>query len=681
MINRMSSPFRVALYLRFSAEMQRSASIVDQERECRAFAKKNGWEVVAKYSDEAVRAGALAGRDGWSRLLGAAKRREFDLVLVEELSRFSRDFMASWDVLAELMRAEVQLADTKRGLVRIDSFEDQVITALSFAQSQAETKRLGERSKRGLRGQVEKGFSSGGRPAYGYERKVIFSIKEVDVDGRQKRIGARWIPEATQHPIVVRIFGMYVDGWSKTGIARQLNKEGIPTRDAGRMRLGQPNAGTWTATSIKSILENEIYIGMRIWNRNSRTGELLLTSGKKGLRKNPDDELVTINDYCEPIISQELWRGSQRRLKEDAKVYAKKKTAKVNQKYLLSGFIRCASCGYNYSIGSRMRKEHVHYRCGYRASRGANLCDNKTVLAQPAIEKRVRRLMDTIVKDPATLRALVAEHNREIQDINVAQLSAVRSLEGRKNDLLLQQTNVVEAVSLGAGMVAVLVKRLKELEEQLAEVDTRIAEARELIQPIMVPSIVTEDDFVSGSASVFSGDHHKDRAFLEQTISRILVYADGSVVVRFRANNLFTPVEAYRLGRESHEPLAEARHRQLVNYEGTRLGLEDEGRMPVGAQLVVVEAPSNGEYNPYYIFTEPGSWLEAPDDEPGPPEGGGSIKGNGPGVPPKEEPRFQTVCDPNGIRTRVAGVKGQCPRPTRRWGQVSKLINDKWSNR
>ncbi len=31
---------------------------------------------------------------------------------------------------------------------------------------------------------------------------------------------------------------------------------------------------------------------------------------------------------------------------------------------------------------------------------------------------------------------------------------------------------------------------------------------------------------------------------------------------------------------------------------------------------------------------------------------------------------FTTVGDPNGIRTRVAGVKGQCPRPTRRWGRV-----------
>ena len=29
---------------------------------------------------------------------------------------------------------------------------------------------------------------------------------------------------------------------------------------------------------------------------------------------------------------------------------------------------------------------------------------------------------------------------------------------------------------------------------------------------------------------------------------------------------------------------------------------------------------------------------------------------------------------PKGIRTPVAGVKGRCPRPTRRWGPINKQI-------
>ena len=29
---------------------------------------------------------------------------------------------------------------------------------------------------------------------------------------------------------------------------------------------------------------------------------------------------------------------------------------------------------------------------------------------------------------------------------------------------------------------------------------------------------------------------------------------------------------------------------------------------------------------------------------------------------------------PKGIRTPVAGVKGRCPRPTRRWGPINKQV-------
>ena len=103
---------RSAIYCRFSAEMQSPRSIADQERECRAFAARQGWDVVLVRSDEAVRAGATAGRTGYQALLEAAKRREFDALLVEEVSRFSRDFLGGIAQLAELHTLGVRLADT-----------------------------------------------------------------------------------------------------------------------------------------------------------------------------------------------------------------------------------------------------------------------------------------------------------------------------------------------------------------------------------------------------------------------------------------------------------------------------------------------------------------------------------------------------------------------------------------
>jgi hypothetical protein len=38
-----------ACYLRYSSDMQRKASLEDQERQCRKFAEEQGWEVLKDY--------------------------------------------------------------------------------------------------------------------------------------------------------------------------------------------------------------------------------------------------------------------------------------------------------------------------------------------------------------------------------------------------------------------------------------------------------------------------------------------------------------------------------------------------------------------------------------------------------------------------------------------------------
>jgi len=60
---------RCAIYVRFSSEMRSPSSVDDQERECREYAAKLGWEAVLVERDAAVRAGASAGRLGYQSLL------------------------------------------------------------------------------------------------------------------------------------------------------------------------------------------------------------------------------------------------------------------------------------------------------------------------------------------------------------------------------------------------------------------------------------------------------------------------------------------------------------------------------------------------------------------------------------------------------------------------------------
>ncbi len=81
---------RAAVYARYSSAKQRESSIKDQVRNCTAFAEREGWSIAEHYVDEAL-SGTSKDRPGFKRLLADAEDGGFDVLLVDDLSRLSRD--------------------------------------------------------------------------------------------------------------------------------------------------------------------------------------------------------------------------------------------------------------------------------------------------------------------------------------------------------------------------------------------------------------------------------------------------------------------------------------------------------------------------------------------------------------------------------------------------------------
>jgi site-specific DNA recombinase len=82
-------------------------------------------------------------------------------------------------------------------------------------------KDLADKTRRGLRGRIEAGKSGGGN-SYGYD-----VVKKIDDNGEPVRGERRINPQ--QAPIVKRIFNDYARGISPQAIAKQLNREGVPS--------------------------------------------------------------------------------------------------------------------------------------------------------------------------------------------------------------------------------------------------------------------------------------------------------------------------------------------------------------------------------------------------------------------------------------------------------------------
>lgn len=640
------------IYTRFSDDMQSSRSCDDQERECQQTGSRYGLAPIQSDRDEAVRAGAVAGRDGWNRIMAKARSGRVLGIIFEDLSRISRDFFRGMSDMAELQALRIKVADTKIGPIDLNSQLGQMYLAMGLATSQQETQRLGERSKRGLKGKTLERFSSGGRPAYGLQRVALFSETLLDPDGRPKRIGVRLEPHPVESLIVLRIFMMFDEGSNKHQIARRLNEEGVPTRDAGRSRRSgnqgpRPNSGTWGASSIKDILDNPIYRGVRVWNRNSRTGAKLPMSGKKQLRPNEIGEWIEVPGFCAAIVDEGLWERVQLRLKAIGERYKKDGIANQHGQYLLSGLIRCGSCGAGFVIG--LRKKGVRqYRCGFRASRGTVACTNTVTVPQPALEARVRDVLDVVVKDPKKLAALVADHNRRISDANAGQFAVVRALTARQAKLVEERDRFVEAIGIGTGATKVLVAQIEKREKEIEELAKRISEAEVLVQPLLLPRPAAVHDYIAGPASLFENDLAHDKEFLSRVLEGIFVHADGTISLRFQGASLFAPVVSCRLDAEaSASPLPAARreHQKLaVALLRDVKASKERGTAP---HLHVVENAASGVT---YVATREvfGDASFEPSPSAGPGGGGNNIVG----VPDGTSTIFPT-CERSALQNNV----------------------------
>jgi site-specific DNA recombinase len=81
---------KVAIYARYSTDMQDRTSIDGQYRNCEEVAAQAGYTVVARFEDEGI-SGTDDSRPGYRALLAAAEARKFDGIVVDETSRLTRN--------------------------------------------------------------------------------------------------------------------------------------------------------------------------------------------------------------------------------------------------------------------------------------------------------------------------------------------------------------------------------------------------------------------------------------------------------------------------------------------------------------------------------------------------------------------------------------------------------------
>ena len=446
---------KVAIYARYSSDNQREASIADQFRICREFARKQGWTIAKEYSDAAV-SGATLLRCGFQAMMSSALRNEVDVVMAESLDRFSRDQEDTAGLFKRLTFAGVSIVTLAEGDITF------LHIGLKGTMNAMFLKELADKTRRGLRGRVEIGKAGGG-VSFGY--RIVRTFENGVVSTGDREI----VPEEAE--IIRRIFKDYVTGKSPKQIAKDLNREG----------LRGPRGALWSPSTIHGnpkrgigILHNELYIGRMVWNRQRFLKDP--DTGKRVTRFNPESEWVTSNVPHLRIIDDELWNGVQARYATIQHKWTKAPEGRrFNQfrrpKYLFSGLTKCGECGAGFVVYSR---DHL----GCFGTRDRGTCTNKLTIARQEVESRVlSALQDKLMRKDffeEFCREFAKEMNRLRMEQRAGLTSAKREVEriGRRIkkllDLLLDdEIDMAE----GKAEMKALDARRKELEVQLKTAD------------------------------------------------------------------------------------------------------------------------------------------------------------------------------------------------------------------
>lgn len=446
---------RIALYARYSSDLQRDASIEDQLRENRRYvARQEGWKVVRDYADHAI-SGSTWQRPELQRLLRDGRAGAFDIIVAESLDRLSRDQEDIARIYKLITFADLQIVTLSEGLV------NEMHVGLKGTMNAMFLKDLASKVRRGQAGRAGKGRVASGR-AYGY--KVVPAA--TDEDRGQREI----VPVEAE--VIRRIFRQYAAGMSPGKIAQQLNRDGV---HGPRAKAWNPSSiiGTWQRGT--GILNNELYAGRLVWGK--LTFRKNPETDKRVCRRTPDAvERAEVPELR--IIDEALWQAVKaRQLRTRTSGEDARPTPRTV--YLLSGLTYCGACGGAYAVQYRSR-----LCCRSRVLK--HTCDNKRTISREEIEARVLKAMQKFVAIDAF---------EEFCEVYVARVNAARREQRRRKiDIPKEikacgdkQMELFGWISKGVGEER-LIEEIRQLDVQIAELKAQLAAGVD--DPTTIPPVL-----------------------------------------------------------------------------------------------------------------------------------------------------------------------------------------------
>lgn len=302
---------RAIAYYRHSAEDKQENSVPIQKEHSQKFAREHHIAIIHEEADEG-KTGLLADRPGFNKIFDDwilnAAAPHFDLVLVYDVSRWGRfqdqDEAAYYEFICRQHGKEVIYVN--RGFPpKENPLIMHLQTSIERYMAAEYSRQLSDKVFHGCVKVSQAGYSAGGTACYGMGRLLLDVQKQpvrILKKGEHKSIDNERVTFVPLNDVTTQtvkdIFHLFVlEEKREYEIANILNGRRIPA----------PNGGIWHERKILHILQNETYIGNRVYNKTSNRL-------KKGKHDNPSSEWVVCKNAFPAIVEKATFLKVQEKI-------------------------------------------------------------------------------------------------------------------------------------------------------------------------------------------------------------------------------------------------------------------------------------------------------------------------------------------------------------------------------
>ena len=472
----MVETFKIAAYTRISVDLELdrdNTSIENQKAIIGEYCRLHFPTSTVDYFEDRDKSGyTFEQRPDYMRMREMLVNHEYDILIVKDLSRFSRRTGKGLAEFEELSEHDVRIIAIGDGVDYYqDHIDDWMKIKLYFFVNEMPVTDTSRKVLDVIASRQSKGEWICSVP-FGYvitnSKKMLFEVDEPSAE------------------VVRKIFELYIDGWGYKRIANHLTDEHIPTprmREKARKEAqGDDYKGkvkeAWSVVTISEILCNDFYIGTLRQHKYKRK-----KINGQDVELDPSQHIIFENNH-EAIIDYRTFAITQELLKQRSTSHYRGQKKYENN---YSGYLFCGDCGS--PMFSRSRPDLADaYICGTYHARGKAGCSTHHIrvdVLDRELKRYVERLCQTSENMLKRLEAEISFEPSAIQDSTNAAVELAELIEQEKDalkilmrqktrDLARAKGNEDVIMEMYDGLIEEAANRIHGLENQIAmTADTR----------------------------------------------------------------------------------------------------------------------------------------------------------------------------------------------------------------